>query len=327
MRIRLCCIVMALCLASAAPVLAQFKESGSTATAGEGTKFGKTETSRWRVGVMVRASGGPCRRMTGYMAVPADWPEQEVRIADEEVSPGVRLTYQTLAGNVKIMNIDIAKLAAGQEAKAIVTFETRRRAILPPDDTDVYQIPDPKKIPRDVRPYLMPSPQIECRDSKIRALAKEIGADKKKAWDRVEAIYDWVREHIKDKDQGGVPKGALAALKDKNGDCEARTSVFIAICRAADIPARTVWVFGHVYPEFYLTDPKGAGHWFPCQSRGSRQFGGITEMRAIFQKGDNIRPPRNAGKERQRLLRESLTGTPMPGGGQPQVRFIREAGK
>ncbi len=124
-----------------------------------------------------------------------------------------------------------------------------------------------------------------------------------------------------------MPKGALAALKDGNGDCEARTSVFIAICRAADIPARTVWVFGHVYPEFYLCDGKGEGHWFPCQSRGARQFGGITEMRAIFQKGDNVRPPRNAGKEHQRLLRESFTGAASPGGGKPQVQVRPRGGE
>ena len=121
-------------------------------------------------------------------------------------------------------------------------------------------------------------------------MAKEIGADKEKAWDRVEAIYDWVREKVKYKN--GPLKGALAALKDGTGDCEELSSLFIAICRAADIPARTVWVPGHCYPEFYLVDDKGAGHWFPCQSAGSREFGGITEIRPILQKGDNFRPPK-----------------------------------
>jgi hypothetical protein len=326
MRVCSVFLITALWLATVVPALAQFKEGGSTPQGAEGPKLGKSEVSRWRVGVVVRAVGGDCRGMYGYMAIPDDWPEQEVTIADEDVSTEARVHYEKLPGSgVKIMVVKIARLATGQEAKALVTFEVRRSELLPPKDTDAYVLPDPTKLPRDVRPYLVPSPQIECRDPKIRQLAKEIGADKTKAWDRVEAIYDWVREHIKDKDQGGVPKGAQAALKDGNGDCEARTSVFIAICRAADIPARTVWVFGHVYPEFYLCDDKGEGHWFPCQSRGGRQFGGITEMRAIFQKGDNVRPPRNASKEHQRLLRESLTGTPSPGGGKPQVRFVREA--
>jgi hypothetical protein len=316
-----------LCLAAVVPTLAQFKEGG-TETGTEGPKLGKSQVSRWRVGVVVRASGGACRGMSGYMAVPKDWPEQEVSIAEEDVSPEAKVHYETLPGSdVRIMVVKIANLPSGQEAKALVTFEVRRNEILPPKETDGFVVPDSKKLPREVRPFLVPSPLIECHDPKIRSLAKEIGADKPKAWDHVEAIYDWVREHIKDKDQGGVPKGALTALKDGEGDCEARTSVFIAICRAADIPARTVWVFGHVYPEFYLSDGKDAGYWFPCQSRGARQFGGITEMRAIFQKGDNVRPPRNGGKERQRLLRESFTGAASPNSGKPQVRFVREAAK
>ena len=116
----------------------------------------------------------------------------------------------------------------------------------------------------------------------------------------------------------------MAALRDGTGDCEEITSLFIAICRAAEIPARTVWVSGHCYPEFYLEDDKGKGHWFPCQSAGAREFGGITELRPILQKGDNFRPPKNS-HERQRYMAEYLTGSPGPGGGKPQVKFIREA--
>jgi len=47
-------------------------------------------------------------------------------------------------------------------------------------------------------------------------LAKEIGVDKDKAWDHVEAIYDWVRKKVKY--VNGPIKGALAALKDGTGD-------------------------------------------------------------------------------------------------------------
>ena len=85
----------------------------------------------------------------------------------------------------------------------------------------------------------------------------------------------------------------MAALKDKTGDCEELTSLFIALCRASDIPARTVWVPGHCYPEFYLEDDEGKGHWFPCQAAGSRAFGGIPEQKPILQKGDNFSVPEN----------------------------------
>ena len=129
-------------------------------------------------------------------------------------------------------------------------------------------IPDLKKLPREIRLYLAPSPKIESRDPKIRELAKTVGGDKDKAWDKVEAIYDWVREKVKY--QTSPLKGALAALKDGKADCEDLTSLFIAICRASGIPARTVWVPGHCYPEFYLDDDKGQGHWFPCQVGGDQ---------------------------------------------------------
>jgi len=123
--------------------------------------------------------------------------------------------------------------------------------------------------------------------------------------------------------ENGPLKGAKAALKDGVGDCEELTSLFIAICRAADIPARTVWVEGHCYPEFYLEDKAGKGHWFPCQAAGSREFGGITEFRPILQKGDNFRPP-SGGKERQRYMAEFLTGSKAKNAGEPQHQFVRK---
>ncbi|MEN6557134.1 MAG: transglutaminase family protein, partial [Thermoguttaceae bacterium] len=202
------------------------------------------------------------------------------------------------------------------------TFEIRRSVILPPEKTDNYVIPDPKKLPRDIHAYLLPSPKIESRDPKIRELAKTVGVDKEKAWDHVEAIYDWVRQKVQYKKNMPL-RGALAALKDGTGDCEDMTSLVIAICRAADIPARTVWVPGHCYPEFYLEDEQGKGHWFPCQISGSREFGGIKELRPILQKGDNFRPPRG-GRDRQRYMAEHLSGKPAPGGGTPQVQFVRQ---
>jgi len=318
MLLRSFLVAALLWLGLATSAWAQFKEGGSEPNS---PKTGQTQVTRWRAGMIIKASGGACRSMGGYVPIPTDWPEQDVNTVEEEKTGGARISYETVDGGAKIMNVRVGHLDSGDEAKAIVTLEIRRSTILPPDKTDMYVIPDPAKLPRQIRPYLRPSPKIESSDPKIRQLAKEIGTDKEKAWEHVEAIYDWVREKVKYKN--GKLKGALAALKDGTGDCEELSSLFIAICRASNIPARTVWVPGHCYSEFYLVDDKGAGHWFPCQSAGKREFGGITEMRPILQKGDNFRPPRGS-KERHRYMAESLIGTPMPGGGKPQVRFIRE---
>ncbi len=260
---RVCFFATLLWVVAVVPASAQFKKGDA-----EGPSMGKSQVTRWRVGVEVMASSGPCLGGTGYISVPGDWPEQEVSVVEEDVSPEIKIHYSTLAGGVKLMHVKLGRLSAGQKAKALVTFEVRRSTLLPPEETDEFVLPDVKKLPPELRLYLAPSPLIESRNPKIRELAKQVGADKKKAWEKVEAIYDWVRAKVKYKN--GAIKGALAALKDGTGDCEELTSLFIAICRAEDIPARTVWVPGHCYPEFYLCDGSGKGFWFPCQAAGTR---------------------------------------------------------
>jgi hypothetical protein len=313
---------MVILVGSAMPLSAQFKQGGDAKPGGP--KIGdKYEVSRWQAGVVVKAVGGACKGIWGYIPIPYTWPEQEVTIKKdgEEISHECKVSYETVDGGARVMNFRIPYIPAGKEVKALITFEVRRNVILPPEDTDQYVFADVKKLPLPIKAYLVPSPKIESRDPKIKELARKIGVDKKKAWEHVEAIYDWVRERVQYKN--GPLKGALAALRDRTGDCEEITSLFIAICRAADIPARTVWVHNHCYPEFYLLDREGKGQWFPCQSAGAREFGGILELRPILQKGDNFRPAKG-GKEHQRYMAEFLTGSPVPGGGRPQVRFVRE---
>jgi len=286
-----------------------------------GARLGDSRTQRWRCGLTVEAVGGACRGIVGYVPVPVDWPEQSVRIVEEDVSSQAKVAYRMIDGGVNLMMVRIPFLPAGEKATALVTFEIERHVILAPQQTDQYQIPDRYKLERSLLIYLGESPKIEARHPQIVALARQIGADEPTAWKRVEAIYDWVREHVEYKN--GPLKGALAALRDGTGDCEELTSLFIAICRAAGIPARTVWIPGHAYPEFYLVDAEGKGHWFPCQAAGTRAFGEMPEYRPVLQKGDHFRPPWNP-RDHQRYLAEYLTGTPVPGGGKPRVRFVRE---
>jgi hypothetical protein len=151
-------------------------------------------------------------------------------------------------------------------------------------------------------------------------LAKELAAGKTGAWETVETFYDWVRDHVEYKN--GKLKGAVAALQDGDGDCEELTSLFIALCRVHRIPARTVWVPGHCYAEFYLEDQSGAGHWFPCQAAGAREFGGMQDFKPILQKGDSFRVPEQ--KEPQRYVAEFLQARAVRGTGQPQVQFVRK---
>ena len=148
----------------------------------------------------------------------------------------------------------------------------------------------------------------------------EIAIETDDDWWEVEALYDWVRENITY--VNGDLKTVREALRDREGDCEEMTSTFVALCRAARIPARVVWIPNHCYPEFYLEDAEGKGHWFPCQVAGTRNFGSMPEYLPILQKGDRFKVPERT--ELQRYLADYLSSKKVLGRKKPDVEFIRQ---
>jgi len=310
---RLACLASVVCLAIAAPrVEAQFQNEVS-----EAVRYGPERVYRYRCGVIVWASGGPCRGIVATAPLPSEWPEQKVTIVEEDFSPGTRVAYRTVEGSVRQMVVQIPFLAPGHELRAVVTTEVRRRPQLPPDDPDSFVLPPKRRLPRAVRPYLGPSPGIESTSAKIVRLARQIAPDEQVAWKKVEAIGEWVRENIQYQD--GRHQGAIATLERRTGCNEDLVSVFIALCRANGIPARTVWIYRGCYAEFYLQDSEGQGHWFPCRLTGTPAFGQMPDTTPILEKGDNFRSPTDP-RRRRRFLAETLSGA----GGTPQKRFIRE---
>lgn len=266
------------------PVSAQFQQPDDG-----GAKLVDPVTQRWQVGAIVKAGNQPLRNVVATTTAPTDWRDQQVRIVAEDLSPGVQVSYRMVDRAANEMKIRIPSLAAGQEARAIVTFEIKRFSLAAPDETDVYRCADRGRLGASLRPYLAPSPHIESTSPQIKALAAKIGADEPIAWRRVETIYDWVRETVEFRDNQGQPvKSTAETLRDGHGDCDELSSLFIAICRAAGIPARTVRIPEHCYAEFYLVDGSGKGHWFPCQPGGTRSFGQMQENRPVLQKGDSI---------------------------------------
>ena len=277
-------------------------------------RFDDAKPQRWQVGMTVEATGA----ITGINAtvpVPRPWPEQQVKIVDQDVSRDVKIGYQTLAGGVTQMKITIPRLNAGHKANALITLEIAKASILAP--ADVNGLKAPAMASRELRQYLGTSPQIETSNREIKSLAAQIVQGKPTDWQKAEAIYDWVQANIEYKFDVEL-KGAVTALKAGHGDCEELTSLFIAFCRANRIPARSVWVPGHCYPEFYLEDTDGNGHWFPCQAAGARSFGEMHESRPILQKGDNFR----IGSERKRYVAETFRAKNALAN--PRVQFVRK---
>jgi Transglutaminase-like superfamily len=284
----------------------------------ESDRFGKPFTTKWRIGIEVQATGA----LTGVVAnipIPTEWPEQEVRITSEDHSPQAKpAKYREVDSGAKQLQVFIPKLAGGEKAKSVIFVEVVKRNIVAPKETAGYHIP--KVADGALKRYLQKSPQIETQNSKIKKLAAQFVGGEDGDWKRVEKIFHWVRDNIEYKFDKDL-RGALYALENSRGDCEEMTSLFVALCRLNGVPARSVWVPGHCYPEFYLEDEQGVGTWFPCQVAGaSPDFGEMAEARPILQKGDSFKVPEH--KDAQRYLSEYFKAR--DAAAPPEIRWIRE---
>ena len=119
-------------------------------------------------------------------------------------------------------------------------------------------------------------------DGPVKSLAEQITKDKKTVLAKAQAIYDWtVTNMYRDPATIGCGKGDVCLLLLKpGGKCTDISSVFVALCRAAGVPAREVFglrlgkkseeeitTWQHCWAEFFLP---GRG-WVPADPADVRK--------------------------------------------------------
>ena len=272
------------------PVIAQSDSSAELRVAQEDSPQTVAEVeSLWRFGLKIN-SQGQASGIIGTSPVPIECPEQTVELIEEERLGGVgKIKISPLKPDARQIVFKINRMEPSSDAMAAVRFRIIKRDIEAPEETDRFKfVVKPRGVLKTY--YLGESPFIETDEKKVIEIAEMLQEKNAELspWDQVEAIYTWVRENVEYKFDTQIHTCA-EALESGIGDCEELSSLFIAICRVQNIPARAVWVPGHTYPEFYLEDEKGDGHWFPCQAAGSYQFGSMSESRPVLQKGDRFK--------------------------------------
>ena len=280
----------------------------------------ESKTQKWEFGVSIRAVGGNCAGLFGTFPLPADWPEQQVKVAGETITPSVKRNTVRQVEGLAQMVFEVPQLTAGDTATCFLTLEITKQTQQPP--ADAAQLVVPKDPPTAIRRHLGVSPLIEATQAKVKALAKELTTGKATAWEQVQSIQAGVRQRVKfEKENKNVFKGAAGALTAGKADKEDLTATFVAVCRAAKIPARMVWALDYCYAEFYLEDAAGKGAWYPCVVHEEVELGAVKDLRPILEKGDNFKVPEE--KAPQRFVAEYLTGK--GGGGKPTVEFRRRS--
>jgi len=89
--------------------------------------------------------------------------------------------------------------------------------------------------------YIQPQRGIESDNPQIQALAQQIIGDERNVFKQVLKLQSWVQQNIRYADiTTRYPDDALLCIQAGTGDCAGQSKVFVALARAAGIPARTV---------------------------------------------------------------------------------------
>lgn len=305
------------------------KTSSESASDGKrGPILGKAVSHKYRAGMIFAARpGGGCTNVFGSAPVPMEFPEQKVRTLEEDFPRVARVDYRNLKeGGARQMIFKMRELKSGQQVEATALFEVTRYPLLPPSEPDIYKIP--KSTSREIKRYLKDGLYIESNSKTVRAVVKEAlqnVAEDASDWDKIDAFLSFVRENVQYKEVliDKPMRGALAAIKNREGDCEDMSALFIAMCRSNDVPARLVRVPGHCWAEFYLVDDAKEGYWFPAQVAGTEPLGSMQDTRVILQKGDNFHLPETPDEE-SLYVKELFTGNVKENAPDPIHQFIQE---
>jgi transglutaminase-like putative cysteine protease len=113
-------------------------------------------------------------------------------------------------------------------------------------DRPMYAIPWQTAVSYDTagelyRTYTRPERGIESDDPKIRELAQRIVGGEANVYKRVLQIQAWVHENVRYPSLGSTyPDDAALCIDKAVGDCAGQSKVFVSLCRALGIPARTI---------------------------------------------------------------------------------------
>jgi hypothetical protein len=276
-------------------------------------------TYRLKLTIRVTAADSPVRNVVATGPIPMNWPEQRVRLLGEKLSKYARVSEQVLPGQAALIRFQVSQIPSGEAAFVERMYEiTRYRTKFTLAGSDLTV---PRATPTELRDQVNgAAPGIDTDNPKMVELAEQLRSISQQAgpYDMAKSFWSWTRDNVKF--VNGDFRGAMHAIDQRCGDCEEMSALFVGLCRLSGIPARTVWVESHDYPEFYLVDREGKGHWIPAQVLGPAWFGEMAEYRPIFQKGDRFYDPLK--KEYVRYVPQTVKGADAKS--LPKVEFHHE---
>lgn len=157
---------------------------------------------------------------------------------------------------------------------------------------NVLEVTDPREArpgPRDpeAASFLAAEPLIESDDPEIVGAARRLTAGATGARDKAERLVREVNGLLDKKPTLSLPS-AREVLRTKVGDCNEHTALYVALARAAGLPARIAVglalvrgaFYYHAWPEVYI-DEDGRGYWLPVDPTFNQFPADVTHVRLL----------------------------------------------
>jgi len=160
------------------------------------------------------------------------------------------------------------------------------------------------EIPPEARAFLCASPFIQSDSEAIRKLAARIAGREKGDLAVARALHKWVHGNIRKQPRVSVPS-ALDVLKNLEGDCNEHTTLFVALARAAGLPAKIIVgvvynkgaFYYHAWPAVYV------GQWLEMDPTLGQEAVDATHIRLLEgELRDQFRLMRLVGRLRVEIL-------------------------
>jgi hypothetical protein len=177
---------------------------------------------------------GEIQDMLVNVALPDELPNQKL-LSALAFSPSPVRTVEDRWGQ-KCAVFELGQVASGAKASAGYTVTARLAAIrylILPEETGTLA-----DIPENIRTqYTVDSPRLGVHSPYIQKTMKDIVGDEQNCYWIARRIYNYVIERLKYEMIGGwdIPE---VVLKRGSGSCSEYTLAFVALCRAAGLPAR-----------------------------------------------------------------------------------------
>ncbi|MBD3190365.1 MAG: hypothetical protein GF308_06960 [Candidatus Heimdallarchaeota archaeon] len=240
----------------------------------------------WRINYSLKIKNPtdkPIGNFSAYIALPITVPPYQI-VKNLTIFPRQLKTSTDIEGN-HWTRFEIARIAPLEAHQLSYTALVETRPFLISQN---YQKIGQNKYTRQfLSKYLLAEPHIESDDPTIVKLAREIQASKPLQF--VKEAIKIINQKITYEIQEGE-FGAAYAIKTGKGDCTEFAALFVALCRARGIPARTVAGFGYngKWERHGSAEVLLGGRWMPIDPTGQKEkiFIGFLPTNILLTRGN-----------------------------------------